>query len=57
MLANGKTVREATRETRLSFTQLKEIRETSPLYVEVKELERKFLNIKGEYEALLKGVS
>jgi len=54
MLANGKTAREVSRETGLSFTQLKEIREVLPLYVEVRELEKKLLEVKDEYEDLLR---
>jgi len=39
MLANGKTARGVAKETGLSFTQLKEIRESLPLYVEAGEFE------------------
>jgi len=34
------TVRKAQRVTRLGFTQLKELREVLPVYIEVKDLER-----------------
>jgi len=54
MLADGRTVREVARETGLSFTQLKEIREVLPLYVEVKELEKKLLELRDEYNQKIK---
>ena len=55
MLANGKTVREVSLETGLSFTQfIKELQKILPLYVEVKDLERKLLELKDEYSVKIK---
>jgi len=51
MIAEDKTTREIAKEMELSFTQLKEIKEVLPLYVEIKELEKKLLELKDEYVA------
>jgi len=54
VMASGGSVREAQKATGLSFTQLKELKEVLPLYVEVRELEGKLLKLKEDYEAKLK---
>lgn len=54
MLAEGRTVREIAKEVGLSFTQLKELREVLPLYVEVRELEEKLRDIREDYLSKLR---
>jgi len=54
MLADGRSIRDVAKETGLSFTQLKEIREVLPLYVEVRELEEKLPELRDEYSSRIK---
>ena len=56
MLAEGRTVREVAKDVSLSFTQLRELREVLPLYVEVRELEERLRSIREDYLSKLREV-